>query len=75
MFFIWALAYCGNEERLVFLYILVKSLMFKSELAFQNEHCVTVHILLRNCLMNMPSFISYVSSELDCPFYQLLPRF
>ena len=73
MFFRWALEYWGNEQRLIFLDILVTTLMFTSEIVLQNDHCVTVRMLLDICLVNTLNFISYVSSEFDCPFYKLLP--
>jgi hypothetical protein len=34
MFFSWALEYCGNEQRIVFLDVVVTTLMLTSELAF-----------------------------------------
>jgi len=58
-----------------FLDILITTLIFSSELAFQNDHGVTVRMLPNICLVNTLSFISYASSEFDCPFYQLLPCF
>ena len=69
MFFSWAIDYCGNEQRIVFLDVVITTLMFTSELAFQNDDCVTVRMLLAICLMNMLSFDSYTSSEFDCPLY------
>jgi hypothetical protein len=72
MFFSLALAYCDNEQRPVFLYILVTTYMFTSELAFLNDHCVTVRMMLAICPKNMLSFDFYASSEFDCPLYQAL---
>jgi hypothetical protein len=75
MLFSCALQYCGNEQRLFFLDILVSTLVFTSEIAFQNDCCFTVRMMLDTCLVNMLSFISYASSEFYCPLYQFLPCF